>query len=674
MLSTRAGGLGINLATADTVVLFDSDYNPHNDIQAQARAHRLGQRNPVMIYRLITRLTIEERMMQLAKEKLVLEQIVVRKLGHRELKQAELDGILKYGAAELFADERLTEGLGNEKHHLGGKVADQERERVMQFSSTSKIVYDEEALEKLLDRTNMETEEQDQMEVVNGELMAGFKIANFDIVHHSQTKEESWEELLKGRVNALKSVKEKEKSSGGRRRRKAEMNYKIDDDLSNGSPDSDFDADQHAQDEEEDETSSSNFDQETNLGHNDNASMLTPKPLKRKEQCDQHAVPAPAKKRQVHEPPPPPPPEPCITWRGTELQVLGLGKRERQLFLKLLLRFGFPDEDHGSWEEFKSRLPRKKHQSIDEYAKMLITAASGAPPDGASKEDFIFDCKPEELMARIGMMHLFKERLRAIQIRPGKLFMNPESCKQLYPNGIWKDHHDQALLRNLIRCGYGRWKDILCNGNDNLEEILCRELKVELPKPSKAPNEVIEIDNSTSSEGEHGDQESRPKRTKSETTKKKSMEDPASVKTKIRSAEVKCRNWVATRLKDLAAALTEDKTQDSTQPKDTSKLQSLSEDCPAKKLRGAYQRIINQCTSVRENSNLLYGSRTYAEILAAGARFRDQLSQLEGMAQELATYLPDTYNQFLGKAELPKESEKFDSTSPSEPPKAEIKP
>ncbi|GFR51659.1 hypothetical protein Agub_g14095, partial [Astrephomene gubernaculifera] len=60
LLSTRAGGLGINLATADTVIIFDSDWNPHNDLQAQARAHRLGQDKPVMIYRLVTRQTIEE--------------------------------------------------------------------------------------------------------------------------------------------------------------------------------------------------------------------------------------------------------------------------------------------------------------------------------------------------------------------------------------------------------------------------------------------------------------------------------------------------------------------------------------------------------------------------------------------------------------------------------------
>ena len=51
----RAGGLGINLATADTVIIYDSDWNPHNDIQALSRAHRIGQKNKVMIYRFVTR-------------------------------------------------------------------------------------------------------------------------------------------------------------------------------------------------------------------------------------------------------------------------------------------------------------------------------------------------------------------------------------------------------------------------------------------------------------------------------------------------------------------------------------------------------------------------------------------------------------------------------------------
>ena len=63
LLSTRAGGLGINLQTADTVILFDSDWNPQVDLQAQDRAHRIGQKKQVHIYRLLTADTIEEKIL-----------------------------------------------------------------------------------------------------------------------------------------------------------------------------------------------------------------------------------------------------------------------------------------------------------------------------------------------------------------------------------------------------------------------------------------------------------------------------------------------------------------------------------------------------------------------------------------------------------------------------------
>lgn len=59
LLSTRAGGLGINLTSADTVIIYDSDWNPQMDLQAMDRAHRIGQKNMVNVYRLITQDTIE---------------------------------------------------------------------------------------------------------------------------------------------------------------------------------------------------------------------------------------------------------------------------------------------------------------------------------------------------------------------------------------------------------------------------------------------------------------------------------------------------------------------------------------------------------------------------------------------------------------------------------------
>ena len=69
ILSTRAGGLGINLTAADTVIFYDHDWNPSNDAQAMDRAHRLGQTRQVTVYRLITKGTIDERIVQLARVK-----------------------------------------------------------------------------------------------------------------------------------------------------------------------------------------------------------------------------------------------------------------------------------------------------------------------------------------------------------------------------------------------------------------------------------------------------------------------------------------------------------------------------------------------------------------------------------------------------------------------------
>ena len=78
LLSTRAGGLGINLMTADTVVIFDSDWNPQADLQAMARAHRIGQKRPVNIYRLVSKETVEEEVLERARNKLLLEYLTIQ--------------------------------------------------------------------------------------------------------------------------------------------------------------------------------------------------------------------------------------------------------------------------------------------------------------------------------------------------------------------------------------------------------------------------------------------------------------------------------------------------------------------------------------------------------------------------------------------------------------------
>ncbi|XP_044308373.1 chromodomain-helicase-DNA-binding protein 1-like isoform X2 [Varanus komodoensis] len=110
LLSTRAGGVGINLTAADTVVFVDSDFNPQNDLQAAARAHRIGQKKPVKIIRLIGRDTVEEIIYRRAASKLQLASTVIEgghfSLGAQKSQEAagiQLNEILKFGLDKLLS-------------------------------------------------------------------------------------------------------------------------------------------------------------------------------------------------------------------------------------------------------------------------------------------------------------------------------------------------------------------------------------------------------------------------------------------------------------------------------------------------------------------------------------------------------------------------------------------
>jgi len=91
LISTRAGGLGINLASADTVIFYDSDWNPQMDLQAQDRCHRIGQKNPVIIYRLIVANTVESQLIGRANSKRILEKLVIHKSKFKSLKGVNQD-------------------------------------------------------------------------------------------------------------------------------------------------------------------------------------------------------------------------------------------------------------------------------------------------------------------------------------------------------------------------------------------------------------------------------------------------------------------------------------------------------------------------------------------------------------------------------------------------------
>merc|ERR1719481_536388 len=214
LLSTRAGGLGINLATADTVIIYDSDWNPHNDIQAFSRAHRIGQQNKVMIYRFVTRNTVEERVTQVAKKKMMLTHLVVQPGmgGKNNLSKKEIDDILKFGTEELFKEEDVNDD----------------------GESPNDIVYDDAAVNSLLDRTQSGIEEKESWA---NEYLESFKVATYATKEGGEQEEEVevlkqeadntdpayWEKLL--RHHYEQAQEDIARSMGKGKRMRKQVNY-----------------------------------------------------------------------------------------------------------------------------------------------------------------------------------------------------------------------------------------------------------------------------------------------------------------------------------------------------------------------------------------------------------------------------------------------------------------
>ncbi len=129
LLSTRAGGVGINLATADTVIILDPDFNPHQDIQALSRAHRIGQKKKVLCFQLMTKDSPEEKIIQIGRKKMALDHVLIESMDENQAENvSDMESILKHGAAALFSEDK--------------------KEDV--------ILYDKSTVEKLLDRSATE--------------------------------------------------------------------------------------------------------------------------------------------------------------------------------------------------------------------------------------------------------------------------------------------------------------------------------------------------------------------------------------------------------------------------------------------------------------------------------------------------------------------------------------
>ncbi|TIC05781.1 hypothetical protein E3Q16_01818 [Wallemia mellicola] len=140
LLSTRAGGLGINLVGADSIIFYDSDWNPQVDIQAMDRVHRIGQTRPVLIFRLITQNTIEQRMMDVAKSKRKLESMVIA------------EGQFKQDKKSAKQDAATSKALATQAR-LEFALKELDISAVKTVADDEKVISDEE-LNNLLDRSD----------------------------------------------------------------------------------------------------------------------------------------------------------------------------------------------------------------------------------------------------------------------------------------------------------------------------------------------------------------------------------------------------------------------------------------------------------------------------------------------------------------------------------------
>ncbi|XP_052053519.1 chromodomain-helicase-DNA-binding protein 3 isoform X4 [Apodemus sylvaticus] len=389
LLSTRAGGLGINLATADTVIIFDSDWNPHNDIQAFSRAHRIGQANKVMIYRFVTRASVEERITQVAKRKMMLTHLVVRPgLGSKagSMSKQELDDILKFGTEELFKDEN--EGENKEE-------------------DSSVIHYDNEAIARLLDRNQDATEDTDVQNM--NEYLSSFKVAQYVVREEDKIEEiereiikqeenvdpDYWEKLLRHHYEQQQEDLARNLGKGKRVRKQVNYNDAAQEDQDNQSEYS-------VGSEEEDE----DFDE---------------RPEGRRQS-----------KRQLRNEKDKPLP-PLLARVGGNIEVLGFNTRQRKAFLNAVMRWGMPPQDAFTTQWLVRDLRGKTEKEFKAYVSLFMrhlcepgadgseTFADGVPREGLSRQ---------QVLTRIGVMSLVKKKVQEFEHINGRWSM-PELMPDL---------------------------------------------------------------------------------------------------------------------------------------------------------------------------------------------------------------------------------------------------
>ncbi|KAH8119925.1 hypothetical protein DFH11DRAFT_1557318 [Phellopilus nigrolimitatus] len=210
ILSTRAGGVGINLWSADTVIIYDPDFNPHQDLQAIARAHRFGQKKTCLVFKFMTKDSAEEKIIQTGKKKLVLDHLIVQKMDDEE-NTTGVQSMLTFGAEALFDD---TEGHGSRD-----------------------ITYSETDVEKLVEKIETEGDQVESSESSNNAFaFAKVWSAHKDVFDElpddieDADKADSWTQALQKIAADQTRVEAREEVGRGVRRKAAlvKTNYVVD--------------------------------------------------------------------------------------------------------------------------------------------------------------------------------------------------------------------------------------------------------------------------------------------------------------------------------------------------------------------------------------------------------------------------------------------------------------
>uniref|UniRef100_A0A1A8I4L9 Chromodomain helicase DNA binding protein 4b n=2 Tax=Nothobranchius TaxID=28779 RepID=A0A1A8I4L9_NOTKU len=389
LLSTRAGGLGINLASADTVIIFDSDWNPHNDIQAFSRAHRIGQNRKVMIYRFVTKASVEERITQVAKKKMMLTHLVVRPgLGSKtgSMSKQELDDILKFGTEELFKDEV---GDGDNKE-----------------DDSSVIHYDDPAIERLLDR-NQDATEDTELQSMN-EYLSSFKVAQYVVKDEDDEEEELerevikqeesvdpdyWEKLL--RHHYEQQQEDLARNLGKGKRTRKPVNY-------NDGSQEDRGIRQDWQEDQSDNQSDYSVASEEGDEDFDERAEANARRPNRKGLRNDRDKPLP----------------PLLARVGGNIEVLGFNARQRKAFLNAVMRYGMPPQDAFTNQWLVRDLRGKPEKEFKAYVSLFMrhlcepgadgaeTFADGVPREGLSRQ---------HVLTRIGVMSLIRKKVQEFE-------------------------------------------------------------------------------------------------------------------------------------------------------------------------------------------------------------------------------------------------------------------